>query len=44
MPISKWRSTIYAPHYFGLLIGHGPLDAAFTDALLDTALEGLSRL
>ena len=35
---------IYAPLYFRLLIGHGPLDAAFTDALLDTALEGLSRL
>ena len=33
---------IYAPLYFRLLIGHGPLDAAFTDALLDTALEGLS--
>src|SRR3990170_4513841 len=26
---------IYAPLYFRLLIGHGPLDAAFTDALLD---------
>jgi AcrR family transcriptional regulator len=36
--------VIYAPLYFRLLIGHGPLDAAFTDALLDTALEGLSRL
>ncbi len=35
---------IYAPLYFRLLIGHGPLDAAITDALLDTALEGLSRL
>ena len=34
---------IYAPLYFRLLIGHGPLDAAFTDALLDQALEGLSR-
>jgi AcrR family transcriptional regulator len=33
---------IYAPLYFRLLIGHGTLDRAFTDALLDTALEGLS--
>jgi hypothetical protein len=33
--------AIYAPLYFRLSIGHGPLDAAFTDALLDTALEGL---
>lgn len=33
---------IYAPLYFRLLIGHGPLDTGFTDTLLDTALEGLS--
>jgi AcrR family transcriptional regulator len=33
---------IYAPLYFRLLIGHGPLDAAFTDAVLDTALVGLA--
>ena len=32
---------IYAPLYFRLLIGHGPLDGAFTDALLDLVLEGL---
>ena len=32
---------IYAPLYFRLLIGHGPLDAKFTDAILDLALEGL---
>jgi len=32
---------IYAPLYFRLLIGHGPLDSGFTDALLDLALEGL---
>jgi AcrR family transcriptional regulator len=32
---------IYAPLFFRLLIGHGPLDGRFTDALLDTALEGL---
>jgi AcrR family transcriptional regulator len=33
---------IYAPLFFRLLIGHGPLDGEFTDALLDMALEGLS--
>ena len=33
--------VIYAPLFFRLLIGHGPLDRAFTDALLDLALEGL---
>jgi AcrR family transcriptional regulator len=33
---------IYAPLYFRLLIGHGPLDDTFTDALLDHVLEGLS--
>jgi len=32
---------IYAPLYFRLLIGHGPLDAAFTDTVLDLALNGL---
>jgi AcrR family transcriptional regulator len=32
---------IYAPLYLRLLIGHGPLDAAFTDAVLDTAINGL---
>ena len=34
---------IYAPLYFRLLIGHGPLDAAFTDAILDAALKGLGN-
>jgi AcrR family transcriptional regulator len=34
---------IYAPLFFRLLIGHGALDRAFTDALLELALEGLSR-
>ena len=33
---------IYAPLYFRLLIGHGPLDGSFTDAILDLALAGLS--
>ena len=32
---------IYAPLYFRLLIGHGRLDRAFTDALLDLARDGL---
>ena len=32
---------VYAPLYFRLLIGHGTLDAAFTDAVLNTALTGL---
>lgn len=32
---------IYAPLYFRLLIGHGPLDGAFTDAVLENALDGL---
>jgi len=35
---------IYAPLFFRLLIGHGPLDQEFTDELLDTALEGCARL
>ena len=35
---------IYAPLYFRLLVGHGRLDREFTDALLDTALEGCARL
>jgi hypothetical protein len=34
---------IYAPLYFRLLIGHGPLDAAFTDRVLATVLKGLAR-
>jgi AcrR family transcriptional regulator len=33
---------IYAPLYFRLLIGHGPLDSAFTDSILDMALAGLA--
>jgi AcrR family transcriptional regulator len=32
---------LYAPLYFRLLIGHGPLDMTFTDAVLDTAIAGL---
>lgn len=32
---------IYAPLYFRLLIGHGQLDAKFTDTVLELALEGL---
>jgi AcrR family transcriptional regulator len=34
---------IYAPLYFRLLIGHGPLDSAFTDAILEDVLNGLRR-
>jgi hypothetical protein len=34
---------LYAPLYFRLLIGHGPLDAHFTDAIIDAALGGLKR-
>ncbi|HEX6015963.1 MAG TPA: TetR-like C-terminal domain-containing protein, partial [Geminicoccaceae bacterium] len=33
---------IYGPLYYRLLVGHAPLDAAFTDALLDHALLGLA--
>jgi AcrR family transcriptional regulator len=32
---------LYAPLYFRLLMGHGRLDADFTDALLQLALHGL---
>jgi len=34
---------IYAPLYFRLLIGHGPLDESFTDTILDLAVNGLRR-
>jgi len=34
---------LYAPLYFRLLVGHGALDAAFIDAVLDTALDGLRK-
>lgn len=32
---------IYAPLFFRLLVGHGPLDRKFVDAVLDHALDGL---
>lgn len=32
---------IYAPVFYRLLVGHAPLDASFTDAVLDLALSGL---
>jgi len=34
---------IYAPVYFRLLIGHGALDGAFTDSIVDHALTGLAK-
>jgi AcrR family transcriptional regulator len=34
---------IYAPLFFRLLVGHGPLDRKFVDAVLDHALAGLRR-
>ena len=39
--IERALDLIYAPLYFRLLIGHGPLDAAYADAILAMALEGL---
>jgi AcrR family transcriptional regulator len=32
---------VYAPLFFRLLVGHGPIDRKFVDAVLDQALEGL---
>jgi len=34
---------IYAPLYFRLLVGHGKLDPAFADGVLELALRGLRR-
>jgi AcrR family transcriptional regulator len=33
---------LYAPVFYRLLVGHGPLDAAYTDAVLDRVLAGLA--
>jgi len=33
---------LYAPVFYRLLVGHGPLDVAYTDAVLDRALAGLA--
>ena len=33
---------LYAPLYFRLLMGHGPLNNAFIDAILEQALHGLT--
>ena len=35
---------VYAPFYFRLLIGHAPLTARDTDAILDLALTGLETV
>ena len=34
---------IYGPAFYRLLMGHGPLDGKFTDAVVDQALQGISR-
>jgi AcrR family transcriptional regulator len=34
---------IYAPLYFRLLVGHGPLDKKFTDLIIDELLKGLRK-
>ena len=34
---------IYGPAFYRLLMGHGPLDDKFTDAVVDQALQGISR-
>ncbi len=43
LDIEAALDLLYAPLYFRLLIGHGPLDAHFTDAIIDAALGGLKR-
>ena len=34
---------IYGPVFYRLLMGHGPLDGKFTDAVVDQALQGISH-
>jgi AcrR family transcriptional regulator len=41
LDIEAVLDLLYAPLYFRLLIGHGPLDAHFTDAIIDAAINGL---
>ncbi|MGA7869634.1 MAG: TetR/AcrR family transcriptional regulator [Candidatus Binatus sp.] len=43
LDIEAALDLLYAPLYFRLLIGHGLLDANFTDAIVDAALNGLKR-
>ena len=38
----KCHGMLYAPVYFRLLFQSGPLDAKATDAIMQTALEGLA--
>jgi AcrR family transcriptional regulator len=35
--------VLYGPLYFRLLAGHGPLSAAYTDALVDLVMKGLKK-
>jgi len=41
LDIEAALDLLYAPLYFRLLIGHGPLNTRFTDAIIDAALNGL---
>ena len=34
---------LYAPLYFRLLVGHGPLDTGFVDRMVEHALQGVAR-
>jgi len=40
-PLEVALDLIYAPIFYRLLMGHAPLDAQFTDAILALALRGL---
>jgi AcrR family transcriptional regulator len=34
--------TLYGPLYFRMLVGHGPLNAAFVDGVCDAVLDGIT--